>query len=405
MKKAVILSGKRTAIGTFLGSFQKTPATDLGGAVVKAALDASKATPAAVSELIMGNVLSAGLGQNPARQMALRGGLDVKTPCLNVNKVCASGMKALTLGATNIIAGLSEVVVAGGAECMSMSPHLLYMRGGMKMGDSRAVDSLTHDGLVDAFQHVPMGTCAEKTATELKLTREMQDEYAVSSYERALQAAKTGLFEWEVVPVEVKGQFVTLDEEPRRFERNQMSTLRPVFPPFGASAGKGKGAGKGEDGSTGTITAGNASKINDGACAFVLAAEEFARRTDLRPLAEIVSFADAETSSVDFNTCPALAARRALQLARLKADDIDLWEINEAFSVTALANIKLLGLSPARVNVHGGAVALGHPIGMSGARIVLSLLNALRVKDGRYGLATICNGGGGATAIIIKRAS
>ena len=389
MKKAMILGGKRTPIGSFLGSLSSVSAVDLGGQAVKAAIGASKLGPG-VSEVIVGNVISAGLGQNPARQIASKAGVSSSVPTFLVNKVCASGLKTVTLASTNIMTGFSESAVAAGAESMSQAPHFLRMRAGLKFGDGQVLDTLTTDGLVDAFRKIPMGTCAEKTARELGLTREAQDEFCISSYEKALAAQKAGIFDWEIVGVEVAKQgLVAQDEEPKRFDREKVSKVRPAFPPF-------------EAGAPTTVTAANASKLNDGACALILASEEAASRAGAKPLAQVLSFADAEIDSLDFNVCPAVSAKKALALAGLTPQNVDLWEFNEAFAVTGLANILALGIDAKKVNVHGGAVALGHPIGMSGARIVLSLVNALRVKGGKIGVASVCNGGGGSTAIVIK---
>ena len=325
--------------------------------------------------------------------MALKAGLDLRTPCLNINKVCASGMKAVSLGATNIMAGLSDVVIAGGAESMSNAPHFVRARGGVKFGDAGLIDALTNDGLIDAYKKIAMGTCAEKTAAELKLSRAAQDAYAIGSYERTHAAQKAGVLDWEIEPVDAgKAGKITADEEPKKFDKDKMTKLKTAFPAFDKTA-------------IPTVTSANASKLNDGACAFVLASNEVTQKLKLTALAEILAFADAEVEPADFNISPAAAVNKALALAHIKAEDVDFWEFNEAFSVTGLANIQILGIDPARVNVHGGAVALGHPIGMSGARIILSLINVMRVRQGKIGVAAICNGGGGSSAIVIKLVS
>lgn len=389
MRKAFIVGGKRTPIGSLLGMLQPFSGTQLASITVKALLEQNKLDPKSIDHLIMGNVLSGGLGQNPARQVSLNAGVDVKVPCTNVNKVCASGMKAAMFGAMELGMGLSDIVIAGGFESMTNAPHFIKnMRTGVRFGDSVLFDSISYDGLVDAYNKVPMGVCGEKTAKELGIDRAIQDEYAVASYERTLEAIKSKKFDFEITPVEIpkKGP-MSADEEPLRFIKEKFPSFRPAFA---------------DKSGHGTITAGNASKINDGACSLLLMSENGLKKSGLRPLAEIISFADSENNPLDFNLAPPMAIQKALSRANLNTKDIDFWEINEAFSVTVIANMKLLDLGHKKVNVHGGAVAMGHPIGMSGARITLALINVLRTYGGKYGCAAICNGGGGASAIVLK---
>lgn len=389
MQKAYLVMGKRTPVGSLLGSLKTFTGPQLASIAIKGVLADTKLAPSQIDQVIMGNVLSCGLGQNPARQAALLAGLDISIPCYNVNKVCASGLKTVTMATTDIWCGLSNTVVAGGFESMTNAPHFIRnMRTGVKFGDMIMNDSVSHDGLTDAYNKKAMGFCGEKTAKEMGFTREQQDEYCISSYERCLQANERNLFEKEIVEVDVPkvGKLIA-DDEPMKYNKAKIPNLRPAFP---------------DSNQKGTITGANASKINDGACALLLMSEKKLKESGLQAYAEVMAFADAETNPDDFNICPTLAAQKALKNAGLSVKDVDFWEINEAFSVTALANIKLLDIDRNKVNVHGGAVALGHPIGMSGARILLSLMNVLRTYNGKYGVATICNGGGGATAIVIK---
>lgn len=351
-------------------------------------MESIKLSPDQIDDIYLGCVIQAGLGQNPARQAALASGIPISVPNTLINKVCASGMKTVMIGAQTIALGHTNTVLTGGFESMSNAPYLIKgARGGLGFGNQQLIDSLATDGLTDPYNNVAMGVCGERTADSMKITRELQDAYAIQSYERALAAAKAGKFTDEIAPVTpAKGNAVTEDEEPKKFNREKMPALKPVFS------------------KTGTITAANASKLNDGACSLIVMSEEGMKRHQIgEPLAEIVAYADAEVNPLDFNIAPEKAARLALQRAGLKVSDIDFWEFNEAFSVTGLANIKLLDLDPKRVNVDGGAVALGHPIGVSGARIILHLAHVLKHGKGKYGLASICNGGGGASAIIIKR--
>lgn len=390
MTKVFIVNGKRTPIGSFMGSLSALSAVDLGAHAIKAVMQDSRRGIADIGEVIMGMVLTAATGQNPGRQMAVKAGLDLRVPSWTINKVCASGLKAVALAATAIRAGQAEAVIAGGTESMSNAPHCAKLRGGLRFGDAQLLDTITHDGLTDVYSKVSMGSCAEKTAADLQLTREMQDAYCVRSYEKALRAVADGHFDWEIAPLELpRGGAIAADDEPKRFDRAKIPTLKPAFPAF-------------HEGRQGTITAASASKLNDGACALLLLSEGEVARAGLSPWAEVIAHADAETDSVDFNICPALAIRQLLRKAGLRVEEVDYWELSEAFAVTGLANIQLLGLDADRVNVFGGAVALGHPIGMSGARIVLTLVNVLRVRGGSFGVACICNGGGGASAILIK---
>lgn len=347
----------------------------------------------------MGNVLQAGQGQAPATQASIGAGLPTKTPATTVNKVCASGMKTVMFGAQSLMLGHNDLVVAGGMESMSNVPYYMDSRArkGLSYGHGQLTDGIIHDGLWDVYNQFHMGLCAEDCATKHKVTRQEQDEYAILSYKRAADATKNGFFKNEVLPVPVKEtkkgaqgppQFVTEDEEVKKVMFDKIPTLRPAFSP------------------TGTITAANASKLNDGAAALVLTSDTHYnnnKATFAKPIAKIIAFADASCDPIEFPIAPALAVPIALKRAGLKVSDIDLWEINEAFSVVALANIKLLGLDSNKVNVLGGGVSLGHPIGASGARIITTLVHNLQRTGGRYGCASICNGGGGASAIIVER--
>lgn len=387
MRKAFIVAGKRTPIGGFLGSLSGVKATQLGAIAARATLDQANLEGGEVDEIILGNVISAGLGQNPARQVSIGAQIPIDVPNLLVNKVCASGIKATMLGSLSIGAGQSDTVLVGGFENMSQAPYYVEKyRTGNPFGHAKLIDAVALDGLTDAYDNCAMGVCAEKTAKDFGITRELQDAYAITSYERALDAAESGRFASEIVGVTAprKGE-VTVDEEPTKFRRDKIPELRPVFA------------------KDGTVTAANASKLNDGACTLLLMSEEAVKKHGVTPLAEVVSWGDAEVHPMDFNICPADAAKVALKKAGMKINDVDFFEFNEAFSVTGLANMKILDLDPSTVNVNGGAVALGHPIGMSGARIVLSLLSVLNQNNGEVGLASICNGGGGSSALIVKR--
>ena len=386
----VIVNGKRTPIGSFMGRLSTYHAADLGSAAIEGSLLAAKVSKEEVDEVIMGNVLSSGLGQAPARQAAIRAGLSPSVICTTINKVCASGMKSIHFGSLSILSGDSKVVVAGGFESMSLVPHYLYIRKAFPWGEPQMVDGIMFDGLTDSFNKILMGNCAEKTNRDLNITRQEQDDFAILSYERSISANKAGLLAKEIVPLilqDKKGKQETIgeDEEISRFLRDKIPNLKPVFE------------------KNGTITAANASKNADGGCALVLMSEKLANEKHLKPIARIKGFADYEVNPIDFSIAPSSAIQKLLKKTGLELKDIDYFEINEAFAGTALCNIKLLGLNKDKVNVNGGAVSLGHPIGMSGARIILSLINVLQSNNGRYGVASICNGGGGASSICIER--
>ena len=388
-KTVYICSAVRTPIGSFLGAFSAVPATELGSIAIRAALDRAKLSADLVDEVFMGNVLQAGVGQAPARQAALGAGLGNKAPCTTVNKVCASGMKAIMLGAQTILAGDNHVVVVGGMENMSQTPHYLNGRNATKFGNISMLDGITKDGLLDVYSQVPMGNCAELCAKEHNITREEQDAFAIESYRRAAAAWESGKFDAEIVAVPVpqrKGDpiLITKDEEFTNVFLDKIPTLKPAFD------------------KEGTITAANASTLNDGASALVLASEEAVERHGLTPIAKILSYADAAQAPEWFTTAPSLAVPKALEKAGIAASEVDFWELNQAFSVVGIANARLLGLDPNKVDVHGGAVALGHPLGNSGSRIVVTLLHVLKQHQGTRGVAGICNGGGGASAMVIE---
>ncbi|MGB1294895.1 MAG: acetyl-CoA C-acyltransferase [Flavobacteriales bacterium] len=391
MKDVVIVSAVRTAMGSFGGSLSKVSATKLGSAAIKGALEKAGLKAELVEEVIMGNVLQANLGQAPARQAALGAGLSQDVPCTTVNKVCSSGMKAVMMAAQAIKAGDKDIVVAGGMENMSMVPYYLdNARTGYRFGHGQTIDGLVKDGLTDVYGNVVMGVCAETCATDMEISRDEQDDFAIESYRRSKDAWENGRFDNEVVPVEIpqrRGDAIIFkeDEEYKSFNEAKFRKLRTVFK------------------KEGTVTAGNASTLNDGASALILMSAEKAEELGLKPLAKIVSYADAAHDPEWFTTAPAKALPVALTKAGMKADDVDFWELNEAFSVVGLANMKLLGLNPEKVNVNGGAVSLGHPLGNSGSRIIVSLLNVLEQNNGKIGAAGICNGGGGASSIVIER--
>lgn len=390
MKEVFIVSAVRTPMGSFMGSLSTVPATKLGAAAVKGALDKINLDPKNVQEIYMGNVLQAGEGQAPARQVALGAGLSIETPSTTVNKVCASGMKAVTMAAQAIKAGDAEVIVAGGMENMSSVPHYYNARVATKLGDIKMQDGMVLDGLTDVYNKVHMGVCAEKCATDYNISREDQDNFAVESYKRAAKAWSEGKFNEEVVPVEIpqrKGEPVIFaeDEEYKAVNFDRIATLPTVF--------------KKENG---TVTAANASTLNDGASALILVSKEKMEELGLKPLAKIVSYADAAQEPENFTTAPAKALPIALKKAGLEISDIDFFEFNEAFSVVGLANNQILKLDASKVNVNGGAVALGHPLGSSGSRIIVTLINVLKQNNAKYGAAAICNGGGGASAIVIE---
>ena len=377
-------------MGSFLGSLASIPAPALGSQAIQAALDSASIAASDVDEVFMGNVLQAGLGQAPARQAAMNAGIPDTVPCTTVNKVCSSGMKALHLAANAIALGQADTVVAGGMENMSSVPHYLQGRNGVKLGNIKAVDGMVHDGLTDVYNQQHMGVCAELCAREHNISREDQDTFAIESYRRSAQAWEEGAFNEEVTPVPVpqrKGDPVMVkeDEEFRNVKLEKIPQLRPVFD------------------KEGSVTAANASTLNDGASALVLMAEEVAAARGLKPMARILSNADAARDPERFTIAPSKAVPIALERAGKRIQDLELVELNEAFSVVGLANMKRLGLDPAIVNVHGGAVSLGHPLGSSGSRIVVTLIHALRRHGKQLGLAGICNGGGGASAMVIER--
>jgi acetyl-CoA C-acetyltransferase len=389
MKNVVIVAAKRTPIGSFGGSLSSVPATKLGAAAIKGALESIDLNPNLIEEVFMGNVLPANLGQAPAKQAAIYAGISENTPCTTVNKVCASGMKSVMLAAQSIMTGNADVVVAGGMENMSMVPHYYNARKGKKLGDISLVDGLVKDGLTDVYNKVHMGNCADQCADKYKISREEQDEFAIESYNRAANASKNGLFKEEIVKVNIpqrKGEDVIVDkdEEYKNVKLEKIPNLKPVFS---------------KDGS---VTAANASTLNDGASALILMSEEKAKELNLKPIAKIISYADASQEPKWFTTSPTKAINKALGRANMAVNDIDFWELNEAFSVVGIVNTQLLKLDSKKVDVNGGAVALGHPLGSSGSRIIVTLINVLKQNKGKIGGAGICNGGGGASSIIIE---
>lgn len=390
MKEVYIVSAVRTPIGSFGGGLASLTATQLGSTAVKAALAKINLEAAQINELFMGNVISAGLGQAPATQVAVGAGLGYNIPCTLVNKVCASGMKAIMLGAQSIMLGQNDVVVAGGMESMSNIPYyLMKARYGYKFGNDQLIDGLSFDGLTDAYNHCAMGVCSDNTAKEMNISRQAQDEYAINSYKRSAAAWASGKFKDEVIPVEIIGRKgnVTLfaeDEEYKNVSFDKIPTLKPVF------------------GKEGTATAANASTINDGAAAVVLMSKEKMQAMGLKPIAKIRGFADAAHDPMWFTTAPSLAIPKAMKAAEVSSKDVSYYEINEAFSAVAIANNIKLSLDNEKVNVNGGAVSLGHPLGASGARITITLANILKQNKANIGVAGICNGGGGASAIVIE---
>ncbi len=390
MKEVYIVSAVRTPIGSFLGSLYSVPAPKLGATAIKGALEKINLDPKLVQEVYMGNVLQAGEGQAPARQAALFAGLSNETPSTTVNKVCASGMKAVMLAAQSIKAGDQDIIVAGGMENMSAVPHYYNARNAVKLGDVKMQDGMLVDGLTDVYNKVHMGVCAEKCAAEYQFSREDQDQFAIQSYKRSAEAWAEGKFKDEIVPVEIlqrKGEPIIFseDEEYKNVNFDRISTLPTVFQK-----------------ENGTVTAANASTLNDGASALVLMSKEKMEDLGLKPLAKIVSYADAAHEPEWFTTAPAKALPIALKKANLDISEIDFFEFNEAFSVVGLANNKILGLDDSKVNVNGGAVSIGHPLGSSGSRIIVTLINVLKQNNAKYGAAAICNGGGGASAIVIE---
>ena len=390
IKKVVIVSAVRTPIGSFMGSLSSLSATKLGAIAIKGALDKINLDATLVQEVYMGNVVQAGVGQAPARQAAISAGIPDTVPCTTINKVCASGMKAVINAAQTIALGDADVVIAGGMESMSNIPHYLHMRNGHKFGPKNMEDGMQKDGLVDVYDNTAMGVLADLCASEYKVTREDQDNYSIQSYNRSAKAWADGKFNEEVIPVEIpqrRGEPIVFseDEEYKNVRMDKIPTLRPVFT------------------KEGTVTAANASTINDGAGAMVLMSEEKANELELTPLATILSYADAAHEPKRFTTAPSKALPKALDKAKISIDDVDYFELNEAFAVVGLSNMKLLGLDDSNVNVNGGAVSLGHPLGCSGVRILITLINVLKQNDAKIGAAVICNGGGGASAMVIER--
>tara|TARA_B100001115_G_C15824128_1_gene410103 strand:- start:617 stop:1795 length:1179 start_codon:yes stop_codon:yes gene_type:complete len=389
MKEVVIVSAVRTPIGGFMGSLSSLSATQLGSIAIKGALDKIKLNASEVQEVLMGNVLQANVGQAPARQAALGAGISNEVPCTTVNKVCSSGMKAIMMAAQSIKAGDADVIIAGGMESMSNVPHYLEGRNGVKLGDIKAKDGLLRDGLIDVYNQTHMGNCAELCAKDMNFSREQQDEFALESYRRSAASWENGKFAEEVIPVSVpqrKGDPIIVDRDEDVFKVNhaKVPTLRPVFD------------------KEGTVTAANASNLNDGAAALVIMSAEKAASLGLTPIAKINAYADAAHEPEWFTTAPAKALPKALAKAGINKDQVDAFELNEAFSVVGLANMQLLDIDAAKTNVNGGAVSMGHPLGASGARIIVSLISVLKQNQGKYGAAGICNGGGGASAMVIE---
>ena len=390
MKDVVIVSVARTPIGSFMGSLSSIPATKLGATAIKGALEKINLDPNLIEEVFMGNVVSAGLGQAPARQAAIYAGIPDNVPCTTVNKVCASGMKSIMLAAQTIALGDAEIVVAGGMENMSSIPHYQHARKGSKFGPITMEDGMQKDGLIDAYGKVAMGVCADECADEYKFSREQQDEFAIQSYNRSAKAWSEGKFDDEIVPVAIpqrrgEPKIFSEDEEYKNVKMEKIPALRAAFT------------------KEGTVTAANASTINDGGAALVLMSAEKAKELNLKPLAKIVSYADAAHEPKWFTTAPAKALPKALAKANISIDDVDYFELNEAFSIVGLANMKILNISDEKVNVNGGAVSLGHPLGVSGARIVIALTSILKQNNAKIGAAAICNGGGGASALVLER--
>ncbi|MFL1895381.1 acetyl-CoA C-acyltransferase [Aquimarina sp. 2-A2] len=389
-KEVVIVSAARTPIGSFMGSLSTVPAVQLGATAIKGALDKINLKPEMVQEVIMGNVVQAGNGQAPARQAAIAAGIGFEVPCTTINKVCASGMKAVMQAAQSIALGDADIIVAGGMENMSLIPHYVRLRNGHKFGPQTLEDGMQKDGLVDAYDHNAMGVCADLCAKEYEFSREDQDAFAIESYKRSAKAWEEGKFDNEVVPVAVpqrRGEpvMVSQDEEFKNVKMDKIPSLRPAFS------------------KDGTVTAANASTINDGAGAVIVMSADKAKELGLTPLVKIKSYADAAHEPVWFTTAPSKALPKAISKAGISLDDVDYFEFNEAFSVVGLANMKILGLNSENTNVNGGAVSLGHPLGCSGVRILITLMNVLDQNNGKIGAAAICNGGGGASAMVIER--
>lgn len=389
MKKVVITSAKRTPIGSFSGSLSSLSAAQLGSLAIKGVLEDSKISPDLIDEVIFGNVLTGGQGQAPARQAAIFAGLPNKTECMTINKMCGSGLKAVMLATQAIQNDDAEIIIAGGQESMSNAPYVLdKARSGYRLGNGEIVDSMVKDGLWDVYNNIHMGNCAEACAKDFQFKREELDEFAINSYKKALEAQKNNKFKDEIIDVKVKAGreevTVNVDEEPGKVKFDKIPSLRPVFD------------------KNGVVTAANASSINDGAAALLVMSEEKAKELGLKPLVEIVAQSSAAKAPIEFTTAPADSINKVLKRANLKLSDIDLFEINEAFAVVSLANNKILGLNKDIVNVNGGAVALGHPIGASGARILVTLIHEMKKRNSTYGLASLCIGGGEASALIVK---
>ncbi len=389
MKEVYILSAVRTPMGSFGGVLSTVSATQLGSVAIKGAIEKAGISADQVDEVFMGNVLQAGLGQAPARQASMFAGISKDVPATTVNKVCASGMKSISLGAQSILAGDNDIVVVGGMENMSAVPHYANLRNGYKLGDVKFTDGMVKDGLTDVYNNYHMGNAAELCASECGISREDQDEFAIESYNRAAKAWEAGKFADEVVPVSVpqrKGDPIVIneDEEYKKVKLEKIPNLRPVFQ------------------KDGTVTAANASTLNDGASALIIASKEKVEELGLKPIAKVISYADAAQEPEWFTTAPSKALPIALKKANIKTEDVDYWELNQAFSVVGLANIEKLGLDSTKVDVNGGAVALGHPLGNSGSRIIVTLINVLKQNNGKIGAAGICNGGGGASAMVIE---
>jgi acetyl-CoA C-acetyltransferase len=388
MKEAFIVSAKRTATGGFLGTLSNHTATQLGSLVIKAAYQSVSLDPTNITSAYIGNVLSANLGQSPARQAALLAGLSNEADCSTVNKVCASGLKATMIGVQQIQLGLEDLIITGGMESMSNTPHYAFQRKMNKLGDEKLIDGLLKDGLTDAYHQFHMGNAAELCAREFNISRSQQDEYALQSYTKAAKATDEGKFKTEIIPISIttKNSEIpfTEDEDIRKIIPEKISLLKPAFE------------------KNGTITAANASNLNDGAAALLLASGKALEKHGLKPMARIISYADAAQAPEKFTTSPSVAINKALHQAKISINDIDFFEINEAYAVVMIANQKLLNLNMNKVNCYGGAIAIGHPLGASGARILCTLLSVLIQEGGKYGLAAICNGGGGASAIVIE---
>ena len=388
MNEVYIIQAKRTPIGSFLGSLSELSATQLGAIAIKEVLESIKLDPTVIDSVYMGNVLSANLGQSPARQASIHAGISETTDCTTVNKVCAAGMKATILGAQQIQLGLEDLVITGGMESMSNVPHYTSLRKPIKLGNTSTIDGLLNDGLTDAFHKFHMGNAAELCVSKYEITREQQDEFALASYAKAAKATKEGKFKNEIIPIISKGKTseiaIDTDEDIFKVIPEKVSKLNPVFV------------------ENGTITAANASNLNDSAAALLLASKEAVEKYRLKPIAKIISYADAAQAPEWFTTAPSVAINKALQKVKLSVNDIDFFEINEAYAAVVLANQKILNLQSDKINVYGGAVAMGHPLGASGARIICTLLSVLKQEQGKYGVAAICNGGGGASAIIIE---